>query len=448
LDHHLTPEELRGLLLGSLSTKRCQAVIAHLIGGCGECGAEIAPYLPLLLDKGSRSAIPPPPLKVYDGAVERAIASVRKLGLGPALSETKTLEEQRWEALDLLAEGGLEGLNDAPSNLRGLPLCEALLERSWALRHEDPDQMVQLAHTATLLADRLTESELAPKKLAELRCRAWMELGNAYRVADELDRAADALGQAALLLGEDKGSLGARLLTVQASLEAARRNFDMACSTQDLAVDIYHRLGDEHLAGRALIQKGMFIGYRGDPEEAVHIIEQGLSFLDERRDPGLVFSARQSQAWFLVDCGRFRDASRTLWALKGHDLALGGRVNELKVRWLEGHIFVGLEQLDNAERALRQVKQGFEETGLPFKSSLAGLELAAVLLRRNRLEDAAELAVECTGNFLSLGIQREMIASILVLRTAAEMRRLTLTLLQRVIDSLHKAERDPNGPLS
>jgi hypothetical protein len=94
------------------------------------------------------------------------------------------------------------------------------------------------------------------------------------------------------------------------------------------------------------------------------------------------------------------------------------------------------------------VKQGFEETGLPYKSALAGLELAAVLLRRNRLEDAAELAVECTGNFLSLGIQREMIASILVLRKAAETRRMTLALLQQVIDSLHRAERDPNGPLS
>jgi len=308
--------------------------------------------------------------------------------------------------------------------------------------------MVQLAQTATLLADRLSASALGARELAELRCRAWMELGNAYRVADELDRAADALGQAALLLGEDTGGLGARFLTIQASLYAARRHFDLACTAQDLVVDIYRRLGDEHLAGRALIMKGIFIGYRGDPEESVRTIELGLSLVDKRRDPGLVFSAAQSQARFLVDCGRFQEARRALWDLRGLNSDVGGRVNELKVRWLEGQIYVGLNQLDNAEQALRQVKQGFEETTLPYKSALAGLELAAILLRRGRLEDAAELALECTETFLSLGIQREVIASILVLRRAAEKRCMTLALLQQVIDSLHQAERDPNGPLS
>jgi tetratricopeptide (TPR) repeat protein len=433
-------------MCGRLPAKRRHAFISHLIGGCGQCGAEIAPYLPLLSVKVDHSAVPPPPLlEVYDGAVERAIASVR--GLGPALPKAKTAEEQKREALDLLTERGLEGLYDAPPDLQGPPLCEALLERSWALRYEDPDQMVQLAHTATLLAERLSENELSARERAVLLCRALIELGNAYRVADELDRATDALGRAALLLGEDRTSLEPRFLTVQASLFAARRRFDLACTTQDVVVDMYLRLGDKHLAGRALIMKGLFIGYQGNAEEAVRVIELGLSFVDRHRDPGLVFSAAQSQARFLVDCGRFQEARRALWDLRQLNPGVGGRVNELKVRWLEGQIFVALEQLDNAERALRQVKQGFEETGLSYKSALAGLELAAVLLRRNRLEDSAELAVECTGTFLSLGIQRETIASLLVLRKAAETRRLTLALLQQVIDSLCRAERDPNGSL-
>jgi tetratricopeptide (TPR) repeat protein len=450
VDYHPTPEELEGFVLDRIPAERRRAVIVHLIGGCRTCGTEMTPYIPLLLgDLSFPDAAPPPSsVEIYDGAVARAFAAVR--GLGLTLPAVKTPEQKKLEALDLLAKDGLEGLQDVPPDLQGLPLCEALLERSWALRHEDPDQMVQLAQAATLLADRLTSHELGVQELADLRCRAWMELGNAYRVADELDRAADALGWAALLLnpGTKDDFLGARWFTAQASLDAARRNFDVACTTQDLVAGIYRRLGDEHLAGRALIMKGIFTGYRGDAGEAVRIIEQGLSLLDETRDPELVFSALQNQAWLLVDCGRFQEAQRTLWNLRGSMRAVGGRINELKVRWLEGHIFVGLKQPDNAERALRQVKQGFEETGLPYKSALAGLELAAVLLRRDRLEDAAELAVECTGIFLSLGIHREVIASLLVLRKAAEMRCLTLTLLQQVIDALHRAERDPSGPLS
>jgi tetratricopeptide (TPR) repeat protein len=450
VDYHPTPEELEGFVRGLIPAERRRAVIAHLIGGCGTCGAEMKRHIPFLLSDLSlpEAAPPPSPVEIYDGVVARAFAAVR--GLGLPLPAVKTAEQKKREALDLLARGGLEGLQDVPPDLQGLPLCEALLERSWALRHEDPDQMVQLAQAATLLAERLTRDEIGVQELADLRCRAWMELGNAYRVADELDRATDALGRAAILLGQGAKDdfLGARLFTVQASLYAACRHFDVACTAQDLAAGIYQGLGDEHLAGRALIMKGIFTGYRGDAGEAVRIIEQGLSRLDETRDPGLVFSALQNQAWLLVDCGRFQDAQRTLWNLRDSMRAVGGRVNELKVRWLEGHIFVGLKQPDNAERALQQVKQGFEETGLPYKSALAGLELAAVLLRRDRLEDAAELAVECTGTFLSLGIHREAIASLLVLRKAAETRCLTLSLLQQVIDALHRAERDPNGSLS
>ncbi len=424
-------------------------MITHLISGCGTCGAGMAPHLSLLFSKSSfLKASPPPAEEFYDGALERAFAAVRKLGL--ALPALKTREQRKQEALELLTRSGLEGLDEVPFYLQGLPLCEALLERSWALRHEDPDQMVQLAQAATLLADRLVSDELSSEDLVDLRCRAWMELGNAYRVADELESAEDALGRAALLLekGTKDDFLAARFFTAQASLDVARRNFAVACTAQGLVADVYRRLGDEHLAGRALIMKGIFTGYWGDAEQAIHFVQLGLSSVDERRDPGLVFAALQCKARLLVDCGRLVEARRALWDLRTSNPDMGGRVNELKVRWLEGQIFVGLRQLDHAENALRQVKHGFGEAGLQYKSALAGLELAAVMLRRNRHEEAAELALECTGVFLSLGIHREVIASILVLRKAAEMRCLTLALLQQVIDSLHRAERDPNGPLS
>jgi hypothetical protein len=208
---------------------------------------------------------------------------------------------------------------------------------------------------------------------------------------------------------------------------------------------IYQRHGDAHLAGRALIMKGIFTGYRGDAEEAITLIQRGLSSVDKQSDPGLVFSAAQCQARLLVDCGRFGDARLALQDLRGRKLDIGGRVNELKVRWLEGQIHEGLAELDDAERALIEVKQGFAETGLTYKAALAGLELGAVWLRQGRADDAARVVLESTDVFLSLQIQREFLASVLMLRKAVEMKYLNLTLLRQVIDFLYKPERDPRA---
>jgi len=193
--------------------------------------------------------------------------------------------------------------------------------------------------------------------------------------------------------------------------------------------------------------KGIFLGYRGNTEEAVLLIQDGLASVDESRDPRLVFSALQSKAWFLVDCGRYREARRTLFDLRRRGLDPGGRVNELKLRWLEGHIQVGMEELGRAELTLQEVRQGFEEAGLGYKAALAGLELGAVWLRQRRLDEAEKLVLECADVFIFLRIQREALASVLVARKAAETRCLTLGLLQQVIDLLHRTERDPSARL-
>ena len=307
--------------------------------------------------------------------------------------------------------------------------------------------MVQLAQGAAFLADRFHEADFSGRELADLRCRAWVELGNAYRVAEELDRAQDALDRAtAHFLGSEDEFLGARFFTVSASLFAARRLFKLACSALDFATTVYQRYGEQHLAGRALIKKGIFTGYGGDAEKAVLLIRQGLSFLDEQREPGLVYSSVQAEARFLVDCGRLREARVRLWSLKRRRLDSGGRVNELKVRWLEGQIFVGLNQLGFAENALKQVKQGFEEAGLHYKAALAGLELGAIWLRQGRLEAAEDVVLQCTSRFLSLRVWRELLASILVLRKATEKSLLTLPLLYEVIDCLHKLDSGQMKP--
>jgi len=306
---------------------------------------------------------------------------------------------------------------------------------------------VQLAHAAALQATHFDESEIGTREAADMRCRAWTELANAYRVADELDRAEEVLILAfeSYHQGTLDSLLGARYLDVFASQQAACRRFDLAGVALDIAVSIYRQHGDDHLASRALIMKGLFQGYSGDTERALLFIKQGLASIDQKRDPELVVSTIQNQALLFADCGRFVEAHQALIGLQRRGLKPGGRIDALKLRWLEGHIYIGLKDFDAAEQALREVKQGFEEAGLGYKAALAGLELGSVWFQQGNFDDAEELVLKCADVFLRLDIRRELTASLLLVRKAAESRHLSFTTLQTVIDLLHKEERSPRA---
>ncbi len=332
-------------------------------------------------------------------------------------------------------------MNDHPisTELEGFV---ALLERSWALRHDDPAGMVRLAEEARDLAERIDPGELEPQRVADLRCRAWVELGNAYRVADRLSQAEQALGRATELFvqGTQDEALAARLFDVQASLLGDCRRFELAASALDLVFAIHQRRGDPHMAGRALISKGLFASYQGQAEESVRLTARGLELIDADRDPRLLYMALHNQARSLMECGRLRDARIALWRLKARRLDPGGRIGELKVRWLEAQINAGLGELDRAELALREVKRGFDQAGLGYKAALAGLELGAVLLRRGLTTAAIQEGLAAIDAFLSLGIAREAGVSVLLLKRGFEQRMTDVALLERVIHLLHQSD--------
>jgi hypothetical protein len=217
----------------------------------------------------------------------------------------------------------------------------------------------------------------------------------------------------------------------------------LAATALDLVFAIYHRQGDEHLAGRALIIRGLYVGYDGDSLKSIQLIDQGLLLIDEEREPQLFLIALHNQARALMECGQFRDARIALWKLKTRGLSLGGRINELKIRWLEGQINAGLGELERAEAALQEVMLGFEEVDLPYKAALAGLELGLIMFRRGDSDHAIEQVLAAVKVFQSLGIAREVSASVLLLRKAIDRELLNVKLLQYVIDQMRRAEDAP-----
>lgn len=434
---HPTQEELQDFLAGGLPVVRVRFVVAHLLRGCLACNAALSQEAEVLLGTAPMTRTDDPG---YDEALDRAFAAQRWHGLD-ALKE----RARGRAALARIEAGGIEGLAEAPADLKGIAGVEALLEKSWALRHEDPQRMLELANYATMLASQLSPELHGARRLADLQCRAWAALGNAYRVADDLESSEWALGRAAELHLQGTGDevLAARLLDLQASLCGAQRRFPAAVEALDAVFSLHRRRGDDHLAGRALIKKGLYTGYGNDPEGAVRLLTEALALIDSERDPQLTLAAVHNIAWFLVDCGRFRQARTLVWENRGRYDRHGGRIDRVKLRWLQGLIDAGMGSLAGAEQALVEARQGLDEAGLRYHSALSGLDLASILLRQRRGEEARGMVLDSTGVFLELNIQREALGAVLMLRQTFEAGVEAKVLLDQVILFLRRLEHDP-----
>jgi tetratricopeptide (TPR) repeat protein len=435
LAEHPSLEELQDFVRGRLPLARSSRVVAHLLRGCAYCSVTLLPEILV------RAAAETPDDPGYDDALDRAFEAQR--WHGPAALEVMVKARQ---ALAVLEAGGIAELIEMPWGLKGVATCEALLERSWARRRDDPQEMLELANYATFLSDHLGSERHDPRKLTDLRCRAWAALGNAYRVNDDLQSAKWALGRAVelLLLGTGDQRLAAYLLDFQASLSCAQRDFPFAFEALDAVYAIYRRVGEDHLAGRALISKGLYTGYANDHDGAIRLLSEGLAMIDYVRDPELALFAIHNIAWFLMETGRFRKARNVVWEHRWRYDRHGGQIDRVKLRWLQGRIDGGLEKLEDAEKGLKEARRGLEGAGLRYHFALAGLDLGSILMRRQHLEEARTVVLDATSVFVDLKIHVEAQKAVRALKHVFEKGMEAGALLDRTIRFLRRIEYDPS----
>src|SRR5262245_3252498 len=176
--------------------------------------------------------------------------------------------------------------------------------------------MLDLADSAAGVAKHIRlEKYPWPGFVADLRARAFAELGNAYRINDRLSEADTAFERAEEFLEEGTGDpvLHARVLDLLASLRSAQRRLEDAITVLDEVHRLFLEAGDSHLAGRALISMGGATRYLGYPREAVGMFEKGLRLLIPERDEQLVAIAQQGLLDALTDAGEYRLANRRLF---------------------------------------------------------------------------------------------------------------------------------------
>jgi tetratricopeptide (TPR) repeat protein len=446
MNDHPPRERLEAFLHGRLASCESRQVIAHFMAGCAQCRRAIEPLAAALFKPGSLEAAPVD--GVYAGPVASALAAAR--------ARMEALGHERLEARLKMARLLCGGCLDGEPSWVDEPgfwtwgLCEALLETSWDLRESNPSGMLRLAEMAVEAAERLDPVVCGAAPLADLRAQAWAGLANACRVSDRLPLAETAMARAnaARLAGTGSPLLRARLAELSASLHCDRRQFPAAFRLLDLAYRLYRRHGDLHDAGRALITKGLHTGYTGDPDEGIRLITRGLRRVERARDPRLVFQGLHNVLLFRVELGEFRAARRQLWEMRSLYSRHADRIAQIKLRWIEGKIFVGLGDFAHAEGALRQAKEAFEAEDLIYDGAIVSFDLAAVWLRQGKTSEVHRLAGEMLDTFRARSIAREAFASLLMLRDAAGRNEATLDLIELVASVFERSEPDQRSPRS
>ena len=436
---HPGSEELAAFVRGGLPDLRMREVVRHLLLPCSPCAAVVAEAMQQLVNPDSV------PDDQYDDAVERAFQA--------ALGREKSLQQRKAEAGRLeaiLAQVGMTAIADLPMETDQLALIDALLARSWAVRHDKPWEMLQFADLAVKQAQALDACDHGVARVADVHCRAWAELGNALRVADRYMDAAAALslGRQMFELGTRDELLEVRVTELEASLAADRRQFTVALLKLTKVYRFYRRKRMDHLAGRTLILKGLYLHYAGRIDEAIEVLRRGRGLLDPKRDPDLHYSATHNELLCLVDAGRVQEAKR-LRLERSRELSWGkGRMDQVRLRAVDARLDAEEGKYARAEETFREVKQGYGELGRPYHVAITSLDLATVLLRRGRWVEAKEEALEAIKVFQSLKIGPEAYASVIVLRECFDMRMVTPAMLQEVADHLRRAEHDLNAPFT
>jgi tetratricopeptide (TPR) repeat protein len=382
----------------------------------------------------------------YDAPLDRACAAaIRRFG---------KLERERQAAAaarPAARPGGpgrmpwLAAWTGDPRRARGPARVEMLLQVSWELRFSDAREMVRLAELALFAAERLRPAHHGRAAVADLRSRAWTELANARRVADDLDQAEAAMAMAVSWQRRGSGDpcLVARVADVMASLRSDQRRFAEANELLDKVQRFYRQAGDRHLAGRALVKRGVIAGHGNDPRAALALLVEGLDLVDVGRDPQLAAHAVQTILWNLVERGRCRQARIYLWRCRSLFAQDAGQRFQLRLRWLEGRIHAGLGESDRAESELQAVRQEFAAAGSPYNAALVALDLATVWLNQGRTREVRQLVEEMIATFRALRIAREAVAALLVLREACDRDEATLDRVRTVALLLTELERQP-----
>lgn len=459
LEVHPAPEALEGFVLGQLSPMEMRDVARHLLTGCPQCQEvttglwepddELEDVYTLALAETFEAAEAETGTAAlgdgYDNVLDRVFERV--VAAESVVAEQRGLGDKLFEELLQVPAERRRLLLVNSSRFRNRMLCERLIEESYEARFDEPRRSIELATLATSLADLLRVEDCGSQEALDTLCaKAWAHLGNAFRINFDFTSSEQAFGRAESLLEEGSVALleRARVLALLASLHTDRQRFAEASHLLDRATLLYRKLGQWNLLGRTLLQKALVCGQSGDGEGEMVLLRRALDLIDPQDDPRVFLAARHNLINALHESGRSREAFALLFHTRPLYLKAGDRMNLLKLRWLEGIVALGLQRIEQAEAAFREVRQALIELGLSYDVALVSLDLAGTYILQRRTADIRDIAEETLAIFQAHNVHREALAALLVFCSAARVDQAGLELVREISGFLKRARNNPD----
>jgi len=437
-ERHPSAAELDRFLLGEMSPRQAAPVISHLLTGCPRCREAMVPLSSLVFATGPTPEEVPSSGAEYDFPMFKAFATARQYA---AVNKERSGDRPAFQRSPV----SLEALPANPPKQTAQERCEALIERCRTLRYSDPEGMVLSASLAVNLAQQALSKQGESADLIDLEARAWAELGNAHRVADDMVEAEATLSRALIRSGEGTGDplLLARIMDLTASLYIDQRRFQEARQLLDSVYAIYQHTGDTQAAARTFISRGLASNRAFDPEEAIGFLAEGIRRIDPTHDPKLILAAVHGLLWSLVDAGRDVQANWLLAEARPLYEAHGERFDRLPQLWLEGRIASHLGQDEKAETILLRVREEYRDSDIAYDVALVSLDLATLWLRQGRTAEIKSLLDETIAILNAKHLQREALGALLMLKKAFESDQATAALVRTATIELSRLERSP-----
>ncbi|HVR06657.1 MAG TPA: hypothetical protein VMW75_01300 [Thermoanaerobaculia bacterium] len=416
---HPTIFQLRAFGTARLPPAHSRAVLRHLRSGCGRCRRALAPRLVPWMDEAPAAEAAAVDAADCGPALAGAylLAAARAARAGASLLSTSRSAGTAERALAILNQEGPQAIGRLPRSLLGMPAIEALLRQTYEMGPADPHLRVRLAE---LTDDLASTTRGAHPLLKQARCRALIELANAYRVALDLGSAEQLLARAEEVIsrGGCDPLVVARLLFCQSLLLGDQSRPGPARAAIAAAMSIYRQEARVKDLARALGHDCLLLSdVLHDLSSSTSRARQVLLLLDPDEEPLATACAMHMICCNELQSGNWREAlamvrrHRRSMALHDH-----GR-NRARFARMEGEILGQAGDLAGAAGAFAFSRRELEAIGQPYEAGAVALVWASVLRRRGDVQGAQAMVQEATGSLLRLELHREVYVALMLLRT-------------------------------
>lgn len=430
MKEHPTAGEFEVFLQGMAPLETAKLVVRHLLAACSTCRSTLEEIgwgrtrleRLVTLITSDPEELPAPEHDEgygYDRTFENAWqASVTALG---SLQPHRLQEEMADDA-----DGHILPADELPPQVEDrVPeprLIELLLDRSHKARYDDPAKMLTWARLAQNLVERCDPVAAGGATLlADLKTRAWSQLGTALRVNGRLHEAERCLAVAERHIVEGTGKIDLKidLLERKASLATYQRRFQVALDLLDQAERLCVEFDQRAQLPLCLICKAIARVYSGEPELAIQLLDRAIPLIDPA-SPRLLLSAYHNLIHCYVEAGRLQEALALFPQTKSLGEELKDDFLKCRMLWQEGKILSELGLLEEAEAQFSRARQGFTERDIGYEAALVSLDLTAVYVKLGLHAEVRRTIADILPIFSSLRVGRELLASLIQLQQAED----------------------------